>query len=154
MKEKQDIFDRLMAQTELRFFQPLYKKYKEIILYLFFGGLTFIVSIGSYVFFELFIGMSPLVANLFSWILAVGFAYITNRIWVFTSIAHGIKEIIKEVIAFFMGRVATLFLEEVILFVGINILDFDSVGVKVVAQILVIITNYYVSKIVVFSNRK
>lgn len=152
MSEKQDIFDRLMECRGLRIFQPFYKKYKEILLYLFFGGLTFIVSIGSYVFFEFVTGMSPLIANIFSWILAVSFAYITNRIWVFTDIAHGVQKVIKEVCAFFMGRVVTLIIEEAILFLGISVLNFESVGVKVIGQIVVIISNYFISKILVFTN--
>ena len=154
MSEKQDIFDRLMECRGLRIFQPFYKKYKEILLYLFFGGLTFIVSIGSYVFFEFVTGMSPLIANIFSWILAVSFAYITNRIWVFTDIAHGVQKVIKEVCAFFGGRVVTLIIEEAILFFGISVLNFESVVVKVIGQIVVIISNYFISKILVFTNRK
>lgn len=154
MSERKDIFDRLMECRGFRIFQPLYKKYKEIILYLFFGGLTFLVSVGSYVFFEFVTGMSPLIANIFSWILAVSFAYITNRIWVFTDIAHGVQKVIKEVCAFFGGRVVTLIIEEAILFFGISVLNFESVVVKVIGQIVVIISNYFISKILVFTNRK
>ena len=98
--------------------------------------------------------MPPLIANLFSWILAVTFAYITNRVWVFTDIAYGILGITKEIISFFTGRAATLILEELILYIGITVLDFNSIGVKVTGQIIVIITNYFISKIMVFKNRK
>ena len=48
MEEKKDIFDRIMALPGLRALEPFYKKYKEILLYLFFGALTTVVSIGSY----------------------------------------------------------------------------------------------------------
>ena len=154
MSERKEILNRLMKCRGFRIFQPLYKKYKEIILYLFFGGLTFLVSVGSYVFFEFVTGMSPLIANIFSWILAVSFAYITNRIWVFTDIAHGVQKVIKEVCAFFGGRVVTLIIEEAILFFGISVLNFESVVVKVIGQIVVIISNYFISKILVFTNRK
>lgn len=132
----------------------VYQKYKEVLLYLFFGGLTFIVSIGSYIFFEVFMNFSPLIANFFSWILAVSFAYVTNRIWVFSNIAYGFLEILKEVLVFFTGRIATLVLEEAILFVGITVLGFESVWVKVIGQIAVIISNYFISKMVVFTTRK
>ena len=154
MKKDQDIFDRIMKLKFLNRFCPIYKKYKEILLYLFFGGLTFLVSVGSYVFFEFIIQMPPLIANLFSWILAVTFAYVTNRVWVFTDIAYGILGITKEIISFFTGRAATLILEELILYIGITVLDFNSIGVKVTGQIIVIITNYFISKIMVFKNRK
>ena len=154
MNERHDIFDRLMGCKVLRSLEPFYKKNKEILLYLFFGGLTTVVSIGSYIFFEFVIGMSPLIANLFSWIFAVSFAYVTNRIWVFSNIAYGFLEILKEVLVFFTGRIATLVLEEAILFVGITVLGFESVWVKVIGQIVVVVSNYFISKMVVFNTRK
>ena len=154
MKKDQDIFDRIMRLKFLNRFWPIYKKYKEILLYLFFGGLTFLVSVGSYIFFEFIIHMPPLITNLFSWILAVTFAYVTNRVWVFTDIAYGVWGITKEIIFFFTGRAATLILEEAILFIGITVLEFNSLSVKVIGQIIVIITNYFISKIIVFKTGK
>ena len=38
MQEKRDIFDRMMALPLLNIFEPFYKKNKEVLLYLFFGG--------------------------------------------------------------------------------------------------------------------
>ena len=46
MEERKDIFDKIMSLPGLRIFEEFYKKNKEVLLYLFFGGLTFIVSIG------------------------------------------------------------------------------------------------------------
>lgn len=150
MKKDKDIFDRIMEWKILRIFNPFYKKYKEVLLYLFFGGLTTIISIGSYAFFDVSMHMDPMVANIFSWILAVLFAYVTNRIWVFDSNAEDMKGIIQEMFSFFGGRVATLLMEEVILYVGIKLLSMNSIGVKVAAQILVLIGNYLISKLFVF----
>lgn len=147
---KRDIFDRIMDWKILSIFRPIYKRYKEVLLYLFFGGLTTLVSIFSYIFFERQMGMNPLIANIFSWILAVTFAYLTNRVWVFQSSAVTKTQIAKECASFFGGRVATLVLEEVVLMIGINALGFNSIAVKVIAQILVVITNYIISKLFVF----
>lgn len=150
MKKDKDIFDRIMEWKILSIFNPFYKKYKEVLLYLFFGGLTTFISIGSYAFFDISMHMDPMIANIFSWILAVLFAYVTNRIWVFDSNAEGMKGIIQEMVSFFGGRVATLLMEELILYVGINLLSMNSIGVKVAAQILVLIGNYLISKLFVF----
>ena len=117
MKKEKDIFDRIMELPILRILNPFYKKNKEILLYLFFGGLTFIVSIASYAFFNIQIGWNALVANIGSWILAVAFAYVTNRIWVFDSNASTAAEFMKEITSFVGGRVATLVIEELILFI-------------------------------------
>ncbi len=123
---------------------------KEILLYLFFGGLTFIISIASYAFFDITLAMNELVANVLSWILAVLFAYVTNKIWVFDAPTHTIQEFVKQLVSFFGGRVATLVIEELILLVFVTLLEFPSVPVKVVAQIIVIVLNYMISKFFVF----
>ena len=99
MKKDKDIFDRIMEWKILSIFNPFYKKYKEVLLYLFFGGLTTFISIGSYAFFDIGMHMDPMIANIFSWILAVLFAYITNRIWVFDSNAEDMNGILKEMVS-------------------------------------------------------
>lgn len=125
-------------------------KKQEVLLYLFFGGLTFIVSIASYAFFDVALAMNELVANVLSWILAVSFAYITNKIWVFDAPTHTMKELVKQMLSFFGGRVATLVIEELILLMFVTLLEFPSVPVKVVAQVIVIVLNYVISKFFVF----
>lgn len=150
MNRKKDIFDKLMSLPILNIFEPFYQKNKEILLYLFFGGLTFIVSIASYVFFDVIFSMNELVANVLSWILAVSFAYVTSRIWVFDASTTTMREFLKQIISFFGGRVATLVIEELILLVFVTLLQFPSVPVKVVAQIMVIVLNYIISKLFVF----
>ena len=151
--EKKDIFDRLMALPFLRIFNPLWKRYREALLYLFFGGLTTVISIGSFAFF-IHVGIGALIANVFSWILVVLFAYITNSIWVFSAKPSGLSELIRQMTGFFEGRVATLLMEEAVLFIGINLLGFPVILVKIAAQILVLIGNYIISKVFVFRKRK
>lgn len=147
---KPDIFDRLMHLSVLNIFESFYKKHKEMLLYLFFGGLTFVISVITYAFFNVSLGMNELVANIFSWILAVLFAFFTNRIWVFDGKTNGAKEFFVQMMNFFGGRVATLVVEEVILFVFITKLGFGSMVVKIAAQIIVIVLNYVISKLWVF----
>jgi len=150
MTEKRDVFDKIMTLPILHIFEPFYKKNKEVLLYLFFGGLTFCVSIASYAFFDITLAMNELVANVLSWILAVTFAYITNKIWVFDAQTHSAGEVVKQMVSFFGGRVATLVIEELILLVFVTLLAFPSVPVKVVAQVIVIVLNYVISKFWVF----
>lgn len=150
MGEKKDIFDKLFELPILRFFNPFYKKNKEVLLYLFFGGLTFIVSIGTYAFFNISLGINELIANVMSWILAVMFAFLTNRIWVFQAPTNTIAEFFKQMCSFFGGRLVTLVVEEIILLVFITILGFASMPVKVIAQIIVIVLNYVISKFFIF----
>ena len=147
---KEDIFDRLMGLPVLRVFQPFYKKHKEVLLYLLFGGLTTLVSILSFALFAEGLGMNVLWANVLSWILAVTFAYVTNRTWVFADKAGTRAGILREVLSFFGGRVATLLIEEAILYVFITRLALPSMPVKIAAQVVVIVLNYVISKLLVF----
>lgn len=132
--------------------KELVVKNKEVLLYLVFGGLTFIVSMATYAFFNITMNMSELIANVFSWILAVTFAYVTNRKWVFESNTSGLAAFVKEISSFFGGRVATLVIEEIILFVFITWLGFNSLIIKAVAQVVVIVLNYVISKLFVFNS--
>lgn len=147
---QEDIFDKIMHLPGLRLFEEFYKKNKEVLLYLFFGGLAFLVSIGTYVLFNVFLGMNELIANIFSWIITVLFAFFTNRIWVFQARTNGAIEFVKQMFSFYAGRVITLVAEEAMLLVFITWLGFSSLLVKIIAQIVVIILNYVISKVLIF----
>lgn len=146
----EDIFDKIMKLPGLQKPEPLYRKYKEVLLYLFFGGLTFLVSIGSYAGFNVGMGINELIANVISWFFAVAFAYITNKIWVFSTRGLEFATLVREIFKFFGGRVFTLVVEEIILYVFITRLQFNSMLIKVMAQIVVILLNYIISKLFVF----
>ena len=154
MNGKKDIFDKIMSLPILNHWMEPYKKYKEILLYLFFGGLTSVVSIVSYAYCDVIMGMNPLIANVSSWILAVTFAYITNKIWVFQVEIHGKKELLQQMVSFYTGRLLTLGIEEVILFIFITKCGFNSLVVKIVAQVVVVVSNYIISKCFVFRDKK
>lgn len=145
-----DIFDKIMELPLLRIFQPFYKKNKEILLYLFFGGLSFIVSISTYAGVNIGLGINELIANVLSWVITVLFAFLTNRIWVFQAPTNGAKEFVKQMAAFYSGRIITLIIEEVILLIFITWLGFNSLLIKTIAQVIVILLNYVISKLIIF----
>lgn len=151
--EKFDFFDRIMQLPVLSIFNTFYKKHKSVLLYLFFGGCTTLVSIGTFILFDSYYQVNTLVANILSWFFAVAFAYVTNRIWVFASNTKGIF-IFKEILSFFAGRLATLGLEELILLVFVTFLSFNSTIVKVAGQIIVLLLNYFISKFITFKQRR
>ncbi len=130
--------------------KDLYIKYKEVINYLFFGGCTFLVSIISFFLFNKVCNFNEHVANVISWVLAVSFAYITNKKYVFESKTSEKKDLLKEIGSFVSARILTLVMEELILVVGVNLLHIDSMIVKVVAQVVVIVANYFLSKLFIF----
>ena len=125
----------------------LYKKYKEIINYLIFGGLTTLISIVTYALFAKVFHIDYLISNVLSWIIAVLFAYITNKIFVFESKS---KKNIKEITSFFFFRIISLIMEMIILYVFVDMLHIDDLVTKIIAQIIVIVSNYVFSKVFVF----
>ena len=127
--------------------KDLYIKHKEIILYLLFGVLTTIVGIVTFYLFYRILGIHELIANIFSWILAVLFAYYTNSKWVFNNESISNKTTIFK---FFFSRLFSLFVEEIILIIFVTKLGYDGVVIKVIAQIIVIVLNYVISKWFVF----
>ena len=147
-----DIFDRIMRLPGLRRFYKLYAKHKEILLYILFGGVATVVSIGSFVICETLLGIDALIANVISWVLAVATAYGTNRTWVFCSHTKG-KAFWTEMVGFFSGRVLSLLMEETILLVFVTWLHFPGVWIKVAAQIAVLVGNYFISKLIIFKKK-
>lgn len=133
----------------------LFEKYKQVIAYLFWGILTTIIDIiVALLFHNLFPNVDIIWNTIIAWIASVLFAYITNRKWVFKSTATTFKDHISEIISFFLGRLSSLVLEEIILIIGVSIInvnDFDLL--KIFSQAVVIIFNFFWSKFIVFRNR-
>ena len=123
------------------------QKHRETLLYVFFGGLATVVSIGTFLAFDAV--LNELVANVLSWVITVGFAYFTNRTWVFRSQVRG-KGVWKELVSFYSGRLVTLGLEEGILLVFVTVLSWNAAAVKITAQIVVLVGNYVISKLLIF----
>ena len=133
------------------------KKHKSVILYIIFGGLTTVVDWSvSFLLYYLWgeaIDATPILlhgANVIAWVAAVAFAYVTNRIWVFESKRRGFVPIVCEIAAFAGGRVLTLILQEVIMAVFCTWLGLNEYLFKLVAAVLVVILNYFISKLLVF----
>ena len=147
MQPKPDIFDRIFSWRILGFARPFYLKYKQALLYLFFGALTTAVSLGSFALFTLVIPCDELIANIISWLLAVLFAFLTNRTWVFQSTDQSFG---RQMLTFYLGRVSTLLVEEALILIFVKWLLWDAMAVKIAAQIIVLILNYVISKLFVF----
>ncbi len=133
----------------------MYHKYEEIINYLIVGVLTTIVSLASY-FFCTMTFLDPTnkielqIANIISWILAVTFAYFTNRIFVFKS-KNNNK--VKEAMSFVGSRVISLLMDMATMFIIVSVLHLnDKIG-KLVSQVIVTIANYLLSKLFVFKKK-
>ena len=128
----------------------IYRKHKEGIKYLFFGGLTFVVGMATYWAPIEFFNVPVLTANVISWICAVSFAYVTNMLWVFEEKPRTFSMFLRQIGMFFIARLFTLGVEELILFVFVVKLGLDKFAIKLVAQVIIILLNYILSKWIIF----
>ena len=126
-----------------------FHKYKEVLLYLFFGGCTTLVNILSFMIIRA-LGLGLYTSNVLAWFISVIFAFITNKLFVFESKNVSLKKTIKECIYFFGCRVLSLFFDMGLMYLMVDLLDFNEFVSKVVSNIFVIIINYVFSKVIIF----
>ncbi len=135
--------------------KELFIKYKQLISYLFFGGLTTLVNLIIYYLFAKVFSFEEIVSSGLSWFGAVLFAYITNKIFVFESKSKDHVGLFKEIVAFFGCRLFSGLLCEIGIFAWmVKAMKIDDLIAKLVTQILVIILNFVLSKFIVFNNIK
>ncbi len=130
----------------------LYKKHKELINYVIVGGLTTMVSMAlfygsTWTILDGNDAFQLQVANVVSWIGAVLFSYVANRLFVFESKN---PKIFIEFISFVSSRVLTLLLDMGTMFVLSTLLQLNYNISKIVAMVLVTVGNYVISKVFVF----
>lgn len=122
---------------------------KETISYVIFGVLTTLVDYGAFYIFYYKAGWSEVFSNTAAWILAVAFAYITNKIFVFEAKTENIKGLLLEIISFAGARVATLILSDVFLLFT-KYIGMKAMIAKIIISVAVVIINYFLSKLFVF----
>ena len=134
--------------------KKLIEKYWDIILYLFFGVLTTVVNYLIYLPCLYWLHMPAWVSNVLAWIVAVAFAYLTNKPFVFKSHDWSWKVVWPELTKFVIGRLGSFGIETAIIWLCVDILGWDGVLIKVITAVLVIVLNYIFSKLLVFKKKK
>ncbi len=159
-QRQKDIFDKLVHLKIFRWFEPFFQKNREMLMYLFFGVMTTVVSfvtagISKHLLESAGLGKAPVstISTAISWICAVTFAYVTNRIWVFDSKVKGKKGILTEMVSFYGGRVFTLLVEMGMMWLGYSVMGINYWVTKIVANVVVLILNYVISKLFVFKKK-
>ncbi|MEE3490153.1 MAG: GtrA family protein [Methanobrevibacter sp.] len=123
---------------------------KELMMYFIFGVLTTVVNFVVYLLFARFLNVNYLISNVLAWFFSVLFAYVTNRIWVFESKN---SNILKEMSLFFGGRIFSGVVDTALMYLLIDILAVGDVISKIIIQVIVVILNYVISKIIVFKDK-
>lgn len=145
----------------------LWKKWREPILYLIFGVLTTLVNLVVFKLCGLALGDEAyLLSNIIAWCVAVAFAFFVNKFWVFGSKSFAWPVLRRELPSFLGARVFSLVVEEIGLWVMIDLcrlsevtfspLGFSFTGTdlsKLVMQVVVVVLNYVFSKFIIFKTR-
>lgn len=141
--------------------KELFEKYKEMIMYLVFGVGTTAVNWITYTLLIEVCGMKRLtIANIIAWIVAVVFAYITNKLWVFESKSWKLDVVVKEAGAFLGARIFSGIFEmglfPLLMYLGFNqsLFGVEGMVAKVLIGVVVIVLNYIFSKLLVFRNKE
>ncbi len=121
--------------------------------YLFFGVLTTVVNYLVYLPLLNVVGLPASVCNMLAWVVAVVFAYLTNKPFVFKSHDWSKKTVLPELSKFVSCRVASGVMETVILFLSVDLLGWNGNAWKLFTSILVVALNYIFSKLIVFRNK-
>ena len=138
----------------MEYILKLIKKNKAFIAYAVFGVFTTIVNILAYNLCYYRVGISNTLSNIVAWILAVTFAYLTNKSWVFESKSWNWQVLKREIPAFIGCRVATGVLDLVIMYICVDIANWNAMWMKLISNILVILLNYVCSKLIIFKKNK
>ncbi len=145
--------NKLVKQNSL---VNLFKKFftKEIILYIIFGALTTLVNIGSFYIMTTFFNINDTSANNIAIVLAVFFAYFTNKDLVFHSEANSFGEKFIEFAKFILGRFVTMFIESIGGSLLFKYAPIPSIVSKCLITVIVIILNFFISKFFAFKSSK
>ena len=150
----------ILEKIKLKKLADWYREHREGMRYLIFGALSTIVNILTYALFasvilkalpskEAIVNLSEIIA----FIVALIFAYVTNKLYVFESKTTSFRELIKEMTSFTSCRVVT----EIISILMMNAAIWFSINdilMKVIANIVVIILNFVFSKLIIFKKKE
>lgn len=143
----------------------LYKKYREAIDYLFWGGMAFVLYMLLFWVFVDRLKWNESFSTLIDNIIVIIFAFFTNKLFVFRSKAGSIAGFVREFVSFGLARVFTMVLSVVLTWVGCDLMGYnaesyhipfinDALIVQFIIQVIVIVTNYIFSKLIVFRKPK
>ena len=120
---------------------------------MFFGVCTTIVNYLIYIPCYNVWGLSASVSNMIAWVVAVAFAYLTNKPFVFKSNDWSAAAVLPELTKFIGCRIGSGAAETLILFLAVDLLGWNGNVWKLLTQVMVVVLNYIGSKLLVFRKK-
>lgn len=125
----------------------------DIIGYIFFGALTTLVNYAVYGTSYYYLHLGNVVSTCIAWLLAVAFAFITNKLWVFESKGWHWEQTMQELIGFIGCRAVTGFIELGLMYLTVDVWKWHPMIMKIVVNVFVIAGNYIASKFFIFTGK-
>jgi putative flippase GtrA len=125
----------------------------EALTYIFFGVLTTFVNWASYLVIKRILGQSTAFANAAAWVIAVLFAYVVNKKYVFKSRQNSFGGLAREFALFIAARLLSFAFDQAFMIVTVDYLHFPDALAKILSNIFVMIMNFFASKIVIFRKK-
>ncbi len=129
------------------------RRHYDVLAYLFFGALTTAVNYVVYLPCYNLLHLSAAISNVIAWVAAVAFAFLTNKPFVFKSHDWSAKKVWPELVKFVSCRIGSGLLETVIIFLTVDLAQWNGNAMKLLVSILVVILNYFGSKLLVFRSK-
>ena len=133
--------------------KQLIVKYYDILAYLIFGVLTTVVNYLVYLPCYNLLALPAVISNVIAWVVAVAFAYVTNKPFVFRSHDWSAKTVVPELTKFVGTRVASGGMESAIIWIAVDLLGGNGNLWKLLTSVLVVVLNYIGSKLLVFRKK-
>ncbi len=133
--------------------RALLRKHRELVEYVFWGVMTTVVNYAVYFLLTKVFHVHYLTSNGIAWAVSVAFAYFVNKIFVFRSRDWAWKVALRELWQLVASRLFSLGLEMGILWLFVDMLCFDDTVIKLIANVVVVVVNYVLSKFIIFKKK-
>lgn len=131
-----------------------YIKYREVISYLFWGVMTTLVNYVTYFVCRKILGAENyLLCNAIAWTVAVVFAFVVNKLFVFQSKSWEGKLVFREAWQFLSARIFSGVLDMALMWFFVDKIGINDTIVKIISSVVVVVLNYIFSKLVIFRKK-
>jgi len=153
----EELYNRIMAVPIIRKIcnLPILKKLTtyEMLIYIFFGALTTLLNWASFLLIKRNLNQSTAFANAAAWVIAVLFAYVVNKKYVFKSHQETAGALLWEFTLFIAARLLSFVFDEAFMVITVDYLHCPDGLAKILANVIVLIMNYIASKLVIFKKK-
>lgn len=130
------------------------REYKDFCIYCVFGAMATGVNMLGYHLLYGVAGVGNVPSTFLAWLLAVTFAFFTNKFFVFVSFDRSPKTMMRELAGFFSCRISTGVMDVVFMYVTVDLLVMPPVLFKFISNLMVGVINYLVGKLVIFKKKR